>query len=170
MYCTDNDRNEFIKASRERYDVASPYGEMIQQKESRFLIDAIEDSEILEVNYQDILEFSKGHICWERALYMLKIHFLFKEQREYDLLILDAKERYLIFAKEFPTFLKRVPKFQIASYLGIKLSLYHVFSLQLISKSEKNFHHNKIIDSSKECNTKRPLISNDLSSSCHTRP
>ena len=51
MYYTDNDGNEFIKAFRERFDLASPYGEMIQQRESRISIDAIEDSEILEVNY-----------------------------------------------------------------------------------------------------------------------
>ncbi len=120
MFYIDNNGNEFIKAFRQKFDLASPYGELIQQKPSRITIDAIEDTEILEISYQKIMDFSKGHNCWEKlAVVMLRIHFLFKEQREYDLLILDAKQRYHSFIKDFPSLINRIPKFQIASYLGI---------------------------------------------------
>jgi CRP-like cAMP-binding protein len=120
MFYTDEAGKEFIKAFRMPYDSASPYGELMRSVPSQTTICAIEESEVFQFLYKDFIELSTIHPAWEKiSLNILKSHFLFKEKREYELLILDASERYDRFIEEFPTLIDRVPQFQIASYLGI---------------------------------------------------
>lgn len=42
-----------------------------------------------------------------------------KEQREIEIVLLDADERYHIFQKQFSGLENRIPQYHIASYLGI---------------------------------------------------
>lgn len=45
--------------------------------------------------------------------------FVQKEQREIEIVLLDAGERYQIFQKNFPQLEQQIPQYHIASYLGI---------------------------------------------------
>ncbi|MGE4347904.1 MAG: Crp/Fnr family transcriptional regulator, partial [Flavobacteriaceae bacterium] len=45
--------------------------------------------------------------------------FVHKEQREVNIVMLDADKRYLIFQQEFPFLEQLIPQYHIASYLGI---------------------------------------------------
>jgi len=45
--------------------------------------------------------------------------FVQKEQREVDLVTLNADERYKLFQKEYPALEQVIPQYHIASYLGI---------------------------------------------------
>jgi CRP-like cAMP-binding protein len=46
-------------------------------------------------------------------------HFVAKEDREIDLVLLDADKRYLLLQKEFPKLEQLTTQYHIASYLGI---------------------------------------------------
>lgn len=108
------------------------YSAMIAQRASLLYIEALEDSTVLEIDYAQWVEVKKRHKCWSVLLIaMLEHAFVIKEKRERDLLLLDAKERYLDFLNEFPTLENRVKQHMIASYLGIS-----PISLSRIRKNE----------------------------------
>jgi CRP-like cAMP-binding protein len=120
MFYTDKKGNEYTKAFRDKFSLSSPYGELLQAIPSRLSISAIEESTVLQIPYRKMLEAARSHTCWEKlSLATLKQIFLAKEKREYELLALDAKERYNEFVKEYPNFVDRIPQKQIASYIGI---------------------------------------------------
>lgn len=48
-----------------------------------------------------------------------ELAFVEKEQREIELVLFEAGERYNIFRKEYPTLENLIPQYHIASYLGI---------------------------------------------------
>lgn len=50
---------------------------------------------------------------------LAELFFVQKEQREIDIVLLDADKRYLLFQKEFPGLENMIPQYHIASYLGI---------------------------------------------------
>jgi CRP-like cAMP-binding protein len=45
--------------------------------------------------------------------------FVHKEQREIEIVLLDADKRYQLFQQQFPTLEQQIPQYHIASYLGI---------------------------------------------------
>lgn len=98
----------------------SSYSAMITQTPSQMYIQALEDSQLYEINFKDWLELKKGHPCWNKLLvYILEKVFALKEKRERDLLLLDAQTRYELFKKEYPNLEPRIKQHMIASYLGI---------------------------------------------------
>ncbi len=83
-------------------------------------IQALEDCSLLSINYNDYLNFLAGHKCWHDLNKMLtESFFIHKAEREKELLLYDAENRYKRFLKEFPGIEKRVRQYHIASYLGI---------------------------------------------------
>lgn len=120
MFYTDDNGNEFIKAFRDKNEMAAAFGELVLGIPAKITVAAIEDTEVLEVPYKEFQRLSKEHECWDKLmLRMLTEHFLYKEQREYELLLLDAAGRYESFKKFHPGLVNRVPQYQIASYLGV---------------------------------------------------
>jgi CRP-like cAMP-binding protein len=56
----------------------------------------------------------------ERAARILAERFFVqKEEREIELVLLDAQTRYGLFQQQFPGLEQRIPQFHIASYLGV---------------------------------------------------
>ncbi|GAL63822.1 cAMP-binding proteins - catabolite gene activator and regulatory subunit of cAMP-dependent protein kinases [Algibacter lectus] len=49
---------------------------------------------------------------------------------------LTAKERYIIFKKEYPKIEKRIPQYLVASYLGITKEFLSKIKSQLAQKSQ----------------------------------
>ncbi|MGQ3014746.1 MAG: Crp/Fnr family transcriptional regulator [Flavobacteriales bacterium] len=98
----------------------SAYSAMISSSPSHMFIEALEDSEILEIDYGLWMRLQKGHPCWNTLLVqVLERAFSTKEKRERELLLLNAEDRYRIFREEFPGLESRVRQHIIASYLGI---------------------------------------------------
>ena len=111
---------EFTKNFIPANHFVSSYSAMIAQKPSLMFIEALHDSEIYEINYQDWLKLSNGHPCWNALLVkMLEKAFVIKETRERELLLLDAQDRYNNFIRDFPALENSVKQHLIASYLGI---------------------------------------------------
>lgn len=117
----DDKGNEFTKSIIPENNLIVSYSAMLYQKPSYFFIQAIEDSEILEVNYQSWLGLQKMNNGWDKFLIAaLEKGYCLKEKRERDLLMLDAETRYKNFLTEFPGMENRVTQQMVASYLGIK--------------------------------------------------
>lgn len=113
--------NEFTKSIITENSFISSYSAMIHDNPSYFFIEALEESDILEIDYQNWLELKEKNPFW--TAFLLKIietGFCIKEKRERELLLLDAEERYEIFINDFPELENRVSQQIVASYLGIK--------------------------------------------------
>lgn len=87
---------------------------------SDFFIDALEDSEVLVVNEDYIIETAKkNHDFLELNNQLLHNHIRQLQNRINQLLSFTAEERYLDFVKTYPVIMLRVPQWMVASYLGI---------------------------------------------------
>jgi len=68
-------------------------------------------------------EFSRLYLSCpdlERAARILAERFFVqKEQREIELVVLDADQRYRLFQQQFPQLENQITQYHIASYLGI---------------------------------------------------
>ncbi|WP_343702768.1 Crp/Fnr family transcriptional regulator [Chitinophaga sp.] len=116
----DADGREYTRNFMPERSFISAYAAMVQQKPSRMFIEALENSEIMEIDYSRWQEVKKGHACWSQfVIILLQKAFVFIENRERDLLLLDAGQRYNVFREEFPGLEKRVSQQLLASYLGI---------------------------------------------------
>ena len=99
----------------------SSYSAMIQQTPSYFYVEALEESEILDIPYANWQKLLKSDHFWVSFLLgYIEKGFTIKEKRERDLLLLTAEERYRNFLEEFPGLQDRLTLNIIASYLGIQ--------------------------------------------------
>lgn len=120
LYYIGEEGREYIKAFRAEGEMAAPYAEILQQTITRTFVEAMEDSEVLMVDFEDFKKLSHGHECWKNIrLSMAEDLFIQKEQKEFDLLQLSAGERYQSFLKTHGHLVERIPQYHIASYLGI---------------------------------------------------
>lgn len=101
-------------------EFVAAFSSLLLQEPSRFHIQALEDSELWVTSYTDFVSLYERHPCWERLQRRLAERlFVKKEQREMELLLCSAEQRYRIFIREYPDLHKRIPQYHIASYLGI---------------------------------------------------
>ncbi len=99
---------------------AISFSAFVLGEESKYNIQAMEDTRLLVVDYNTYCEFLNSHICWQiAARKFATMLFIFKEKREAELLLNTAQERYLQFLKDFPDLEGRINQHYIASYLGI---------------------------------------------------
>jgi len=118
---TNEKGDEFTKAIMAENNFISSYSAMAQDRQSYFAIEALEDSQILEINWNKFMSLVNNNVFWLKFLMgFVEKGYIIKEKRERDLLLLDAKTRYKNFLYEFPNIDQRVKQGIIASYLGIK--------------------------------------------------
>jgi CRP-like cAMP-binding protein len=116
----DKHGKEFTKGFLPEQRFISSYSSMIRNIPSYFFIEALEDSEIMEIDHQRWLESRDAFPLWDSFLLkLIEKGFITKEKRERELLLLEAEERYRIFLEEHPALENRVKQHMIASYLGI---------------------------------------------------
>jgi CRP-like cAMP-binding protein len=119
-YYLDKKGNEFTKGFFQENSFISSYSALIENRESFFTIQALEDSSVMVIDYQGWLELQNNNFCWNRFLLsVVEKAFCKKEAREREFLLFDAKERYKSFLKTYPGLEKRVKQHLIASYIGI---------------------------------------------------
>ncbi|MGD8192341.1 Crp/Fnr family transcriptional regulator [Brevibacillus ginsengisoli] len=120
LYYSLTDGREYnVAFSLENYFVTS-YGAMVTRESSAFTVQAMEDSVVIEISYDDLQELMDRSHHWERFVRKsVERLYIRKENRERELLYLSAKERYEAFLVKYPGLEKRIPQYQIASYLGI---------------------------------------------------
>lgn len=129
----DDKGNEFTKGIIQNNNFISSYSAMISKSSSYFFIEALEDSEILEISYDKWIVLLESDIFWVKFLLsFIEKGFSIKERRERDLLLLNAETRYSNFLKDFPGMEKRIKQNIIASYLGVQP--------ESLSRIKKKFH------------------------------
>jgi len=117
----DHKGNEFTKGIIDQHNFISSYSAMINNTPSYFFIEALEDSEIHEIKFQEWTKLLKSNPFWVNFLLkFVEKGFIIKEKRERELLLLDAETRYKNFLTEFPNLKGRVKQNVIASFLGIQ--------------------------------------------------
>jgi len=85
-----------------------------------FLAATLEPSCIEGIPHAVLEDLASRHLPWSRALHTLAmVHAARKEQRERDLLTLDAEARYRRFVAEHPGLHVRVPQKDLARHLGV---------------------------------------------------
>lgn len=86
-----------------------------------YLIEALEDAELLVIDYEHLQRLYIQSHGWERFGRLLAEHyFLLNQSRSESLLTQTAEERYLHLLETQPDILNRVSLGHISSYLGIK--------------------------------------------------
>lgn len=91
-----------------------------EQVPSRLYIETLEETELLQITYQDKELLFKQIPKLERVFRLLvQRAYTVLENRFFTGITASAEERYLNFIKKYPALPQRVPQYQIASYLGI---------------------------------------------------
>lgn len=88
--------------------------------QSRYTIEALEDSQVLEMHYLDMEEFLTNHPHHERtARFFTQEIYMELVERVESLLFNDAQEKYHRLIDRHPNLVQRVGLGHIASFLGI---------------------------------------------------
>lgn len=96
------------------------YTSLITQKPNQLAQQALTDCIIIEMDYLKVKAlYDTCHDLERLARIQAENYFVQKEIREVNLVMLEAKERYEIFKKEYPTLEQLIPQYHIASFLGI---------------------------------------------------
>jgi CRP-like cAMP-binding protein len=120
FYYIDANGVEITKHFCPEHTLATSYNSFIHKEESTFYIQTLEDSRILTIDYETYDYLLKGHVCWQTvARKLAEMLYVLKGKKEAELLLCDAKERYLRFLQDYPNLEKRLNQYHIASYLNI---------------------------------------------------
>ncbi len=119
-FYTNEEGIEFTKGFFPENRVLISYSAILQNRESYFTIQALEDSQIEVISYAKLdNQFSMYSWFNSFIISLIQKAYIIKEDREREFLLMDAEQRYEIFFKRFPGLDKRIKQHMIASYLGI---------------------------------------------------
>ncbi|NTW52937.1 MAG: Crp/Fnr family transcriptional regulator [Chlorobiaceae bacterium] len=102
-------------------DFMAEYCSFLNQKPSKYSIQALERSVVVTFSHEVLIEAYKRSKNWERLGRMMAEQFagLVSDRME-KFLFMDGTERYLSLMQENPKIFDRVPLYHLASYLGME--------------------------------------------------
>jgi CRP-like cAMP-binding protein len=105
---------------RGKGNIISSYDSYIKNKDSKFSIQALEDSTVLYITVKNFETLLASDSFWQinAGKYYMNLYAA-KENRERDLLSDSAEKKYKKFLIEYPELESRINQYYIASYLGI---------------------------------------------------
>lgn len=90
------------------------------QTPATFSIDALEDTEVLQISKPNLEKLYEQVPKFERFFRLIiQNAFVAKQQRIMQTLSFTAEERYLHFINKYPQLEQRIPQKQVAAYIGI---------------------------------------------------
>ena len=93
----------------------------INQYPCAYHIQAMEDAEIISINYNDHQYLYSTPTGWQRfGRLVAELFFNQSQARTEEFLFNTAEERYLKMITQHPNIVSRIPAYHISSYLGIK--------------------------------------------------
>jgi len=114
------DGSEWIKSFVAEGGFFASLAALARGGRTTFLAAALEPSCIEGIPHAVLEDLASRHLVWSRALHTLAmVHASRKEQRERELLTLDAEARYRRFVAEHPGLHLRVPQKDLARHLGV---------------------------------------------------
>jgi CRP/FNR family transcriptional regulator, anaerobic regulatory protein len=91
-----------------------------KKTKSRLEIDALEDTVVLRINYEDLIDLYMKAPKFDRIFrVLLENHFMQQQDRIGQLFSSTAEERYQSFLETYPHLQNRLSQVQIAAYLGV---------------------------------------------------
>ncbi len=100
--------------------IIGSYASLISKKKNRLPQQALTECSIWRINYDQIERLAENNYELERLRRTIAEKFFVEnEKKQLEMALLEAKERYTIFRKEYPGLEDIIPQYQIASYLGI---------------------------------------------------
>lgn len=119
FYITEKGEDKTI-IFRGKGRILAAYSSFLENKKSKFSIQALKESTVLYITIKDFQTLLEGNNFWQinAGKYYMNI-FMEKEAREKQLLTEDAETRYKSFLTEFPGLIDDINHYHIASYLGI---------------------------------------------------
>ncbi|HTN36418.1 MAG TPA: Crp/Fnr family transcriptional regulator [Arachidicoccus sp.] len=105
----------------------SDYSSLIYQEPATLFVEALEDSVLIQIEYDDEQTFLKEIPKLEKFERIITQRSLaFHQKRLLSNFTMTAEERYEAFLAKYPAIVSRVPQYALASYLG--------FSTEYLSK------------------------------------
>ena len=102
------------------YSIIGAVDSLLKKKRSIYSIEALEDSEVLWLDYNEMECFLDQNPKFERqARQVSQLLYLDLVERLEGMMFLSAKERYDHFLSRYPNLIQKVNLGHIASYLGI---------------------------------------------------
>lgn len=119
-YYQSSDGEQFNKIFFDNPAIVGAYTSLITGEKNQINIECLTDCEMVEAEFDKILELYEEHPMIERLNRTIaEDFFVKKEKREISLVMNDASERYKLFQQEYPGLENSVAQYHIASYLGI---------------------------------------------------
>tara|TARA_R110002051_G_scaffold319948_1_gene404608 strand:- start:1095 stop:1709 length:615 start_codon:yes stop_codon:yes gene_type:complete len=129
-YLDDNGDKHIIQFAIENWWIGD-FDAFYNQSPSKLHIEAIEDSTLLAITYDDLQQLFESIPKFERYFRILVTGaFISLRGRILSTLQKSTKERYLDFCKTYPNIEQRVANYDIANYLGV--------SAQSLSRIRRN--------------------------------
>ena len=120
VYLSSESGKEYNKNFFMPLSFVGSFTSIIQKKPSKLTYEALTDCKLYEIDFNKIVGLCQ-HDIEISNLYnkILEKIFMSYEERQLELISMDAKQRYLQLIKRLPNIDSMIPQYQIASYLGI---------------------------------------------------
>ncbi|MEM6265254.1 MAG: Crp/Fnr family transcriptional regulator [Bacteroidota bacterium] len=100
--------------------IIGAYTSLISKQPNKIVQQALTDCEVLVADFKEIEQlYAQFHDLERLGRRIAEQYFMEKEQKELEMALLDADQRYLLMRKKFPSLEAHVPQYQVAAYLGI---------------------------------------------------
>ncbi|XLS28072.1 Crp/Fnr family transcriptional regulator [Flavobacteriaceae bacterium M23B6Z8] len=114
----------------------SDFNSYISQSSASLFVEALEDSIVLQISYEDVENLCADNIKFEHFFRVVaQKSFAFAQRRILSNLGLTAEERYREFSNMYPHIVQRVPQYALASYLGMTPEFLSTLKSKLARKS-----------------------------------
>ena len=114
------DGKESISAFFPDQTYGSVYDSFLTRTPSNYYVDAVEDSTLILLGYEDMQSYYAKYPALERfGRKIAEFLFIFLSQRVHSLQNESAEKRYRDFVNAWPNLQQRIPQYMIASYLGV---------------------------------------------------
>ncbi len=119
FYILDNDK-EHISHFGLPGSFIGVYTDLLSHRPSSGFVQALEDTLILTMRYDELLKVTEKSLAWAHLLRKVaESRFLEKSEKDRFINLKSANERYEYFLENYPTLSERIPQNQIALFLNI---------------------------------------------------
>ncbi|NLR94352.1 Crp/Fnr family transcriptional regulator [Flammeovirga agarivorans] len=119
-FFTNSEAKEYNKQFFVGPSIIGAYTSLLTGKRNRIPQQALTNCVIWTAKFSDLERlFAKYHDFERLGRKIAEHYFLEKEEKELEMALMNATERYLLFRKRFPNLEQLIPQYHIASYLGV---------------------------------------------------
>lgn len=119
-FFANRDGTEYSKTFFTPPAFVGAYASLVSGQPTQICLQALTSCRLWVAEYEKLTILYDRHPSLERlARRQSEWYFVDKEQREIELVMLDAEQRYELFRQRHPDLEQRIPQYYIASYLGI---------------------------------------------------